>query len=64
MGVFSFFIKGYLYPFLTILQCNEFVKMQIPCSVVCYTHLYIVCLATTWDLRFCALAHVGALFIF
>jgi len=25
--------------------------------------LYLVCLATTWNLRFCALAPVGALFI-
>ena len=26
-------------------------------------YLYLVCLATTWNLRFCALAPVGALFI-
>ena len=53
-------------PFLLILSCNEFDKMQIP-----YTRkysivqtLYYSLFGDDWNLRFCALITVGALFIF
>ena len=63
MGVFLFL--GYLYSFWSILFHIAFDKMQIP-YMKKYSNipnLYIVCLATTWSLRFCAVTSVAALFI-
>ena len=47
MGVF--FLLGIFMPFLTILFCNEFDKMQVPYTkeYLKIPDLYKVCLATT-----------------
>lgn len=61
MGVFL----EYLYPFLTILFCAEFDKMQIPCMrEYNIPNLVYSLFGDDWNLRFCALTPVGALFIF
>ena len=61
-----FLFMGYLYLFwlyffvLNLIKCEFHTRL----SIVIYPYLYIVCLATTWNLRFCALTPVGALFAF
>ena len=62
LGVFCF--SGILIPFLTILFCVEFDKMQIPYTrEYYYTQSVYSLFGDDWNLRFCALITVGALFI-
>ena len=52
-------------PFLLILSCDEFDKMQIPYTrkYCIIPDLYYSLFGDDWNLRFCALITVGALFI-
>ena len=49
--------------FLPILSCNEFDKMQVPYTREFYTQSVYSLFGDDWNLRFCALISVGALFI-
>ena len=62
MGVF--FFLGIFIPFLAILFCDEFDKMQIPYTREYHIpNLYNSLFGDDWSLCFCALTSVGALFI-
>ena len=58
------FFLGYLYPFLAILSLLNLIKCKFRIERVLYTQSIFSLFGDGWNLRFCALISVGALFLF